>query len=134
MAADMIEFRADKTTYIRSHAVMTALAMAVGMSVLWMMGNPHVWTGAVGGFAAVAVRGWYMASETLDETWVLTGKGLKGPYQRYAALEDIVKLRTIAGAVQVVTDKGDKHLIKYQANPQSVIEAIKDALPGASKS
>ena len=30
-------------------------AMALGMGVLWYMGNPHVWTGAIGGLAAVAV-------------------------------------------------------------------------------
>ncbi len=128
----MTEFRPDKSTYIRTHAVMTAVAMAAGMSVLWAMGNPHVWTGAVGGFAAVAVRGWYMASELLDEVWTLSDTGLKGPYQRYAALDDIETLRTIAGAVQVVTKSGDKHLIKYQSDPQYVIATIKAALPGAS--
>lgn len=127
----MTEFRPDKTTYIRTHAVMTAIAMAAGMIILWLMDNPHIWTGAVGGFAAVAVRGWYMASELLDEVWTLNDTGLKGPYQRYAALEDITKLRTIAGAVQVVTKSGDKHLIKYQSNPKQVIATINAALPGA---
>ena len=127
----MIEFRPDKTTYIRTHVIMIAFAMAAGMIALWWMGNPHVWTGAVGGFAAVAVRGWYMASELLEEVWTMDATGLKGPYQRYAALEDITKLRTIAGAVQVVTKSGDKHLIKYQADPNEVIATIKAALPGA---
>jgi hypothetical protein len=130
----MTEFRPDKTTYIRTHVVMTALAMAVGMIVLWLMDNPHIWTGAVGGFAAVAVRGWYMASELLEEVWTLNDTGLTGPYQRYAALEDIVKLRTIAGAVQVVTRSGDKHLIKYQAEPKQVIATINAALPKAHAS
>jgi len=130
----MTEFRPDKTTYVRTHVLMTAIAMAVVMIVLWLMGNPHIWTGAVGGFAAVAVRGWYMASELLEEVWTLDAAGLKGPYQRYAALEDITKLRTIAGAVQVVTKSGDKHLIKYQADPKQVIATIKAALPGAHAS
>lgn len=123
----MTEFRPDKTTYIRSHAVMTAIAMAAGMLVLWLIGNPHIWTGAVGGFAAVAIRGWYMLSEIMDEVWTLERRGLKGPYQRYAALSEITKLRTIAGAVQVVTKSGDKHLIKYQEDPQAVIAQINEA-------
>ena len=123
----MTEFRPDKTTYIRSHAVMTAIAMAAGMIVLWLMGNPHIWTGAVGGFAAVVIRGWYMMSEIMEEVWTLDRRRLKGPYQRYAALTDIDKLRTIAGAVQVVTKSGDKHLIKYQEDPQAVISEIEAA-------
>lgn len=123
----MTEFRPDKQTYIRSHAAMAALAMAAGMLVLWAVDNPHIWTGALGGLAAVVLRGWYMASELLEEVWTLDTRGLKGPYQRYAALSDISKLRTIAGAVQIVTKSGDKHLIKYQEDPQSVIQTINDA-------
>ncbi|MFP7672201.1 hypothetical protein ACG74X_02465 [Marivita sp. S0852] len=120
----MTEFRPDKTTYIRTHAVMTAFAMAAGMLVLWLIDNPHIWTGAVGGFAAVVVRGWYMSSELLDEVWTLDARKLTGPYQRQTRVADIAKLRTIAGAVQVVTKSGDKHLIKYQKDPQSVIATI----------
>ena len=123
----MTEFRPDKTTYIRAHAVMTAIAMAAGMLILWVLGNPHIWTGAVGGFAAVALRGWYLFDEVMEEVWTLSGSSLKGPYQRYARLEDIVKLRTIAGAVQVITKEGNKHLIKYQPDPQAVIDTINAA-------
>lgn len=120
----MTEFRPDKQTYIRAHAVMTAIAMAGGMLILWLIDNPHVWTGAVGGFAAVALRGWYMADEIMEEVWTMTSASLTGPYERKARLEDIVKLRTIAGSVQVITRSGDKHLIKYQPDPQAVIEQI----------
>lgn len=126
----MTEFRPDRTTYIRTHAILIAVAMAGAMLVLWAMGNPHVWTGAVAGFAAVAVRGWYMASELLEEIWVLDDTGLSGPYQKYAALSDIKTIRTLAGAVQVVTTQGDKHLIKYQADPQAVIDRINAARAG----
>ena len=123
----MTEFRPDKQTYIRSHATMAALAMAAGMIVLWAIANPHIWTGAIGGLAAVVMRGWYMASELLEEVWTLDTRALKGPYQRQAQLSDITKLRTLAGAVQIVTKTGDKHLIKYQEDPQSVIQTINDA-------
>lgn len=123
----MTEFRPDKDTYIRTHAVMTALAMAAGMVMLWLLDNPHIWTGAVGGFAAVVVRGWYMASELLEEVWTLDSKGLKGPYQRSVTFSNIDKVRTLAGAVQIVTKSGEKHLIKYQEDPQSVVAQINEA-------
>ncbi|OSQ53340.1 hypothetical protein [Marivita geojedonensis] len=120
----MIEFKPDMQTYIRAHVVMTAIAMAAGMMILWALGNPHIWTGAVGGFAAVALRGWYLADEVMDEIWTLAEGSLKGPYERVARLDEITKLRTIAGAVQVITAAGNKHLIKYQPDPQAVIEQI----------
>lgn len=126
----MTEFRPDRTTYIRTHAIMVAVAMAGAMLVLWIAGNPHVWTGAVAGFAAVVVRGWYMASELLNEVWVLDDTSLSGPYQKHTTLNNITKLRTLAGAVQVVTKTGDKHLIKYQPDPQAVIATINAARAG----
>ncbi|WP_439522554.1 hypothetical protein [Marivita sp.] len=122
----MIEFKPDMATYIRAHAVMTAIAMVVGMLILWAVGNPHIWTGAIGGLAAVALRGWYLADEVMEETWTLTKFGLKGPYERKADLDEIVKLRVIAGSVQVITKTGNKHLIKYQPDPRAVIDQIND--------
>ncbi|GGB90643.1 hypothetical protein GCM10011363_04070 [Marivita lacus] len=123
----MIEFKPDMSTYIRAHAVMTLFAMAAGMVILWVLGNPHIWTGAIGGLAAVALRGWYMADEVMDEVWVLNRTGLKGPYERQANLDDIAKLRIIAGSVQIVTKSGLKHLIKYQPDPKAVIDTINAA-------
>lgn len=123
----MIEFKPDMSTYIRAHAVMTLFAMAAGMVILWVLGNPHIWTGAIGGLAAVALRGWYMADEVMDEVWVLNRTGLKGPYERQANLDDIAKLRIIAGSVQIVTKSGFKHLIKYQPDPKAVIDTINAA-------
>ncbi|MBM2321715.1 MULTISPECIES: hypothetical protein [Marivita] len=123
----MIEFKPDMTTYIRAHAVMTAFAMAAGMLILWALGNPHVWTGAVGGFAAVALRGWYMADEIMDEVWTMNNTSLTGPYERKARLDDITKVRTIAGSVQIITKSGDKHLIKYQPDTGAVIDQINAA-------
>lgn len=120
----MTEFKPDRSTYIRAHAVMAAIAMAAGMVILWLLGNPHVWTGAVGGLVAVALRGWYMLDEVMEESWTLSGRSLKGPYERKALLQDIVKLRIIAGSVQVITRNGDKHLIKYQPDPQAVLNRI----------
>lgn len=128
----MTEFRPHKATYIRLHAILAGCAMGGAMLVLWVIGNPHVWTGAVAGFAAIALRGWYMSSELLDEVWVLDDSNLSGPYRRHVPLHDIDALRTIAGAVQVVTRQGEKHLIKYQPDPQSVIATINAARAGGS--
>lgn len=123
----MTEFKPDMTTYIRAHAVMSAIAMVAGMAILWLLGNPHVWTGAIGGLAAVALRGWYLADEVMEEVWTLSGTSLKGPYERKATLDEIVKLRTIAGSVQIITRAGNKHLIKYQPDPRAVIDQINAA-------
>ena len=109
-------FRADRSTYIRDHAWMAAVAMAAGMVVLWAIGNPHIWTGAVGGLAAIAIRGWYVASDELGVRWDLTNKRLLGPQTRSVELGQIKDVRTLASAVQVVTKSGDKHLLKYQAD------------------
>ena len=58
-------FHPDRATYWRDHAWLAAIAMVAGMGILWAMGNPHIWTGAVGGLAAIAVRAGYVASDEL---------------------------------------------------------------------
>jgi hypothetical protein len=139
-------FRADRGAYLRTNAWLAAGAMAVGMAVLWAMGNPHVWTGAVGGLAAIAFRAWYAASEELALDWRLTPTHLEGPLRTMegapaapawrVALPDIARVRTLGSFVQVVTATGDKHLLKYLADPPAVaarIEAARHATaPGVS--
>ncbi|KUF09739.1 hypothetical protein [Pseudoponticoccus marisrubri] len=119
-----ILFRPDRQTYLRTHAIMAALAMAGGMVVLWLLGNPHVWAGAIGGLGAVAFRGWFLMSEELAHVWTLTGDRLEGPGERLVPLARIDRLRAIGAAVQVITQDGDKHLIKFQADPQATIARI----------
>jgi hypothetical protein len=70
----------------------------------------------VGGLAAVAVRGGYLASDELQARWDLTDRRLLGPLTRAVPLADIRLVRGLGSAVQVVTRSGDKHLIKYQAD------------------
>jgi len=112
-------FRPDRAAYVRTHAWMAAVAMAAGMAVLWAIGNPHVWTGAIGGLAAIALRGWYLASEELAVEWTLTDTRLTGPGWRDMALADIETVRRLGSYVQVVTVGGDKHLLKYLADPDA---------------
>jgi hypothetical protein len=122
-------FRGDREIYWREHAWLAAIAMAAGMAILWAMGNPHVWTGAIGGLLAIAVRAFYLASDETKMEWHLTNRRLLGPGPRAIALENIETVRTLFSAVQVVTVTGDKHLLKYQANAAEVIAAI-DAARG----
>ena len=120
-------FQADRMTYIRDHAWMAALAMAAGMVILWAIGNPHVWTGAVGGLAAIVIRGWYVASDELAARWDLTDQRLLGPQTRAMRLSDIAQLRGLGSAVQVITRTGDKHLLKYLRDKAAVMARIERA-------
>ena len=105
--------------------------MALGMVVLWAIGNPHVWTGAVGGLAAIAVRAGYLASDEVNARWDLTDRRLLGPLGKQAWLREIAQLRVLGSAVQIVTTEGDKHLIKYLADRDAVKARIKAAVAGA---
>lgn len=120
-------FTGDRATYWRDMAWQAALAMILGMLILWLMGNPHVWTGAVGGLFAIAVRAFYLASDELKVRWDLTNQRLLGPGGRIADLHNISAVRGFVSAVQVVTLNGDKHLIKYQSDKDAVIRAIEAA-------
>lgn len=133
MADPRAVFSPDRATYIRTHWVMAAVAMALGMAILWALGNPHVWTGAIGGLAAVALRGWYLMDEELGHAWRLEDGVLSGPGDRRVPLDQVEKIRAIGAAVQIVTKSGDKHLIKFQADPQATIARIEAARPRGQK-
>ncbi|RBW52378.1 hypothetical protein DS906_21015 [Ruegeria sp. A3M17] len=121
-------FTPDKGAYIRTNTWLAAGAMAVAMIVLWLVGNPYVWTGAPAGLAAVAFRAWYLASEELTTTWQMTDTTLTGPGPRNVALNQIEAVNLMGSFVQIVTKGGDKHLIKYQADPAATKAAIERAM------
>ena len=123
----LVSFRGDRMTYWREMAWQAAVAMVLGMVVLWLIGNPHVWTGGVGGLAAIAMRAFYLASDDLKTRWDLTDQRLLGPGDRDINLRDITNIRPFLSAVQIVTAGGDKHLIKYQADREAVVAAIQQA-------
>ena len=126
-AAAPLTFCPDRRAYVQGHATLAAVAMAGGMLVLWLMGNPHVWTGAIGALAAVAFRGWFLMGETLDQCWTLDGTGLHGPAERHVPLQAIARVKVIGAAVQVITRDGDKHLIKFQSDPAATRARILSA-------
>ncbi|MCE8524670.1 hypothetical protein KBY24_05305 [Ruegeria pomeroyi] len=127
MADPVIRFVADRQAYLRNHTWMAAIAMGGAMAVLWALGNPYIWTGAPAGLAAIALRGWYLASEELAVVWEISGGTLSGPGPR-VPLNQIEMVRTMGSYVQVITKGGDKHLIKYQADPAATKAAIERAM------
>lgn len=117
-------FSPDKGAYIRSHVGMAVVFSLLGMGALALMGNPHLWTAAVGAFAAIGFRGWFLWSEVREEDWILSATQLDGPQGRVARLGDVTKLNRIFSSVQIVTASGDKHLIRYQADREATIARI----------
>ncbi len=126
--ADPVSFAPDKGAYIRTNAWLAAGAMACAMLVLWLIGNPYVWTGAPAGLAAIGIRAWYLASEELVATWQMTETTLTGPGPRNVPLNQIDAVNILGSFVQIVTNSGDKHLIKYQADPAATKAAIERAI------
>lgn len=123
----MIEFNPNRNAYITAHAWMAAIAMVAGMGILWALGNPHVWTGAIGGLGAIGLRGWFMMSEELSVVWRISDGVLTGPAERQVPLDQIEAVKTMGSYVQVITKGGDKHLIKYQASPSFTASTIEGA-------
>jgi hypothetical protein len=126
-------FTPDRAAYWRDHAWMAAGAMAVGMGILAAIGNPHISTGAVGGLAAIAVRAFYLASDEMTARWDLTDRRLLGPGGRAVPLSEITRIRGLGSAVQIITQGGDKHLIKYQADRVAVTTRLAAATGLADK-
>lgn len=128
----LISLLPDRATYLRDHAAMAAIAMGVGMVLLWLLGNAHVWTGAIGGLAAIALRGWYVASDELAQRWDLTNRRLLGPGGRAVGLGEIKSVNSLMSAVQVVTHAGGKHLIKYQPDGKATKALIERVRAGGN--
>lgn len=121
------QFSADRATYWRENIWLGSFAMVGGMGILWAIGNEHIWTGAVGGLFAIAVRALYLSSDETRMRWDLTDRRLLGPGPRAIAHDNIASVNTVFSAVQIVTVTGDKHLLKYQRDPGAVKAAIAQA-------
>lgn len=118
------EFRADRMAYWRSHLIMAVvLGTAAGLFLLWQ-GNPYPVAGPFGAVLAIGARAAYLASEALTETWRLTDRRLLGPGGRSLPLAQLRAARPFLGAVQITTTTGDRHLIRYQADPTATTSRI----------
>ncbi|GGD37627.1 hypothetical protein [Sinisalibacter lacisalsi] len=117
-------FTGSRETYIKEHVMLAAIGSVGAVLVLMAMGNAHAWTGVVGAVFAIAIRGFYVASEQIGMTWQLTDRRLITPAGIGIPRSEIDKVRTIFSAAQVVTRKGEKYMIKYQADPGQVAATI----------
>lgn len=121
------EIRPDPATYWRDHAAMAAAAAVAGLVILLLVRPEHWWVGPVAAVLAIALRGTYLASDTLRQVWILTPTRLIGPGARVVSLASLTTVRRLLGDVQVITASGDKHLMKHVADAPAVVAAILDA-------
>ena len=120
-------FQADRMAYWRSHLVMAVVLGAfAGLFLMWQ-GNPWPVAGPLGAVLAIGIRAAYLASEALADRWTLTERRLIGPGGRILPIAALKSARPFLDAVQVVTLSGEKHLIKYLADPALVARQITDA-------
>jgi len=120
-------FAPDRAAYWRSHGIMALAGGVIAGLVLVLIGNPTPWIGPVGAVLALVARGAYLASEVLALRWQLTDRRLILPGGRAVRLGQITTARPFLGDVQVVTRTGDKHLIRYPADPAAVVAEIERA-------
>ena len=120
----MAEFRADRLAYWRSHLIMVVvLGAAAGLILVWM-GNPYPVAGPFGAVLAIGARAAFLSPEALAEVWRLTDRRLLGPGARAIPLAQVAAAKVFLGAVQITTSTGDRHLIKYQADPAATAARI----------
>jgi hypothetical protein len=125
---DMIlEIIADRKAYNKEHLVLLMIGAAAMYWILWIIGNPHPWTGIVGAIFAIFIRWIYVASEAMDVVWTLSETHLSGPAERKIPLASIKGARTLFSAVQVITHTGDKYMLKYLADTDATVNAILSA-------
>lgn len=117
-------FDADPRAYWRAHGIMALAGGIAAGAVLVALSNPYPWTGPVAAVLAIGVRAAFLKSEALSEHWRLTERRLLGPGGRIVPLSQIAQARKFLDAVQIVTRAGDKHLIRYQADPAATAATI----------
>ena len=118
------EFSADRLSYWRGHLILAVVLGAAAALILLWQGNPYPVAGPLGAAIAIGARAAYLASEALNETWRLTDRRLLGPGGRAIPRAQLQSARPFLGAVQVTTTTGDRHLVKYQADPAATASRI----------
>jgi len=127
------EIRPDRRVYNLEHLILAFLGAALMYGALLFIGNPFPWTGIVGSFFAIFIRWIYVASEAMENVWTLTDKRLYGPAERSIPLGDIDQARSLFSATQIITDDGEKYMIKYLAAPKAVAKKILSTRNGVFK-
>ena len=122
-----VRIMSNRDTYIREHVILAILGGVLMTGYLALTESSSLWVGVVGAFAAIGIRGFYLYKEQLENVWVLTEQSLTLPNGTTIPLGEIKAVRGIFSAVQVVTNDGDKHLIRYQSDRAGVIKTIATA-------
>lgn len=121
-------FAPDKARYWRDHINMGGIALVAVTVLLFAFGRGHtIWAGVLGVFLALGFRALFLKSEVFARRWQLTDRRLIGPQGRQVFLLEIKEMRKLWGDVQIVTNGGDKHLIKHLADAQGAVDAIEVA-------
>ncbi len=133
MSASSEKWHADRATYIRDHVVVSVIGAIGTCLVLLWIGHADWWVGLIAAPMAMAVRGFYLASEELALSWELTESEIRGSQGKRIALQEIEKVRSLGSSVQLVTRGGDKHLIKYLSDPASLRARIESRISGGTQ-
>ena len=114
------EFRPDAQAYWRAHLILAVvLGVGAGLVLMWL-GNPYPVVGPVGAVLAIAARAGFVQSEAMADMWRLTDRRLLGPRGQAVPMAQLLSAQPFMGAVQITTTGGDRHLLKYQADPAAV--------------
>lgn len=125
-------YRPAREVYIRDMLWLAALGMVGALVVLYLIGNPYPWVGPVAALLAIGVRGAYLYSEEMAREWHLTETSLRalplpGVPAQEIPLSQIVTVRRLGGAVQVITRDGTKMLLKFLPDPRAVVDRLSRA-------
>lgn len=121
-------FLPDPARYRQDHILLAALfGVLAGLGFVLLGKAGEIWIGAVGAILAIGFRYFFFRSEVFARRWQLTDRRLIGPQGRQVRLNQIRLVRGLMGDVQIVTRGGEKHLIRYQADPKAVIARIESA-------
>lgn len=121
------EIASDRGRYWRDNAVLALLGMLGLGVVLMLIGSPYPAIGALGAPLAIGVRATYLASEQLGHRWYLTDRRVLMPGGRSVGLMELATVRRLMGDVQLITQAGDKHLLRHIAEPAALVAAIEAA-------
>ncbi|QQA43225.1 hypothetical protein [Pelagovum pacificum] len=120
-------FAPDPAVYTRDHAWLAVLAAALSALSFWLVWRPLAFAGPPVAILIVAARHKSAADRDMTERWHLTDRRLVGPGGQEIELKRIDKLRPFGSAVQVTTNSGSRHLVRFQRKPRLTLERIEAA-------